>query len=483
MKHLSHKLLAATILGTTLLAACGPKPEYTYSTARVERGDVINAVTATGTIEPVISVEVGTQVSGIVNKIYVDYNSHVKAGQVIAELDRSNLVSELNSAKAQLANAKAQLESQMANLEGARANLRASQATLAGGRETYASSLNTVAAAKANLASLQSKLDYQRTNYERQKKLYDQGLISNDVYDQAYLAYINAKQAVTQQQETIAGQQHSSASQNEQVSNLDANVVGQMENINSLEKSIEAQRQSIRVQEEYVRKAETNLSYATITSPIDGIVLSKEVEEGQTVASSFNTPTLFKIAQDLTNMQVIANVDEADIGEVREGQRVTFTVDAYPDDTFEGKVMQVRQEAKTESNVVTYEVVISAPNNDLKLKPGLTASVTIFTMEAKNVLYIPNKALKFTPNEENLNEGETIKDCNAAQKVWVKNDKTLKAVGIGTGMTNGINIVVTSGLSEGDSIVTDVAEAFEMPEEQNANPFMPHPKKKDMKKK
>lgn len=471
------------LAAAAMLTSCGQKNQLTYQTSEVRRGDVTSAVTATGTIEPVVQVEVGTQVSGIVNHIYVDYNSTVTAGQVIAELDKSNLVSELNSSKAQLASAKAQLAAQEASLQAAKAQLRGAGASLQGSRETYQSAQNTVAAARQTLASLESKLAYQKTNYERQKALYDQGLIASDVYDQARLAYINAQQAVAQQREQIASQQHSAASQNEQVKNQDANLTSSRENINQLTKNVEAQRQSVRIQEEMVKKAETNLGYATITSPISGTVLSKEVEEGQTVAASFNTPTLFKIAQDLKEMQVVADVDEADIGEVREGQRVTFTVDAFPDDTFEGRVTQVRQEATTESNVVTYEVVISAPNDDLKLKPGLTANVSIYTVETKGVVYIPCKALKFKLTEDMLAEDETMVDCKAAQKVWVKDGKTLRAIGIGTGTTNGINIEVTSGLREGQKVITDIVEVGEETEEAQAgNPFMPHPKDKKKKK-
>ena len=177
--------------------------------------------------------------------------------------------------------------------------------------------------------------------------------------------------------------------------------------------SFDKARQTVASSRENVQKAQTNLGYATITSPIDGVVLSKSVEEGQTVAASFNTPELFTIAQDLTDMHVIANIDEADIGGVKEGQRVSFTVDAFPDDRFSGEVTQVRQQATTQSNVVTYEVVISAPNKDLKLKPGLTANVTIFTMEKNDVLAAPAKALRFTPNEALLKKGQKISPSDA----------------------------------------------------------------------
>lgn len=375
-------LAAMMLLGAAVMTGCSKKAGFTYSEAEAAKQDIVNSVTATGTIEPVTSVDVGTQVSGVISKLYVDYNSVVKAGEVIAELDRTNLMSELSSAQ-------------------------------------------------ASLKSAQSELDYQKTNYERYKTLYDKGLISANDFEQARLSYVQAQQKTQQQKESV-------------------------------------------------KKAQTNLGYATITSPIDGVVLSKEVEEGQTVASSFSTPTLFKIARDLTDMRVIADVDEADIGDVKEGQRVTFTVDAFPDDTFEGQVTQVRQEAATESNVVTYEVVISAPNDDLKLKPGLTANVVIFTMEAKDVLAVPSKALRFTPREAMLNSDETITDTDAKEKVWVKEGSNLKAVAVETGMTNGTLTQITKGLKPGTHVLTEV-NAMQVEaegEQQNSNPFMPRPRSK-----
>mgnify|MGYP000145794504 FL=1 len=375
-------LAAMMLLGAAVMTGCSKKTGFTYSEAEAAKQDIVNSVTATGTIEPVTSVDVGTQVSGVISKLYVDYNSVVKAGEVIAELDRTNLMSELSSAQ-------------------------------------------------ASLKSAQSNLEYQKTNYERYKALYDKGLISANDFEQARLSYVQAQQQTQQQKENV-------------------------------------------------KKAQTNLGYATITSPIDGVVLSKEVEEGQTVASSFNTPTLFKIARDLTDMRVIADVDEADIGDVKEGQRVTFTVDAFPDDTFEGQVTQVRQEATTESNVVTYEVVISAPNDDLKLKPGLTANVVIFTMEAKDVLAVPSKALRFTPREAMLNSDETITDTDAKEKVWVKEGTNLKAVAVETGMTNGTLTQITKGLKPGTHVLTEVTaiQPEAEGEQQNSNPFMPRPRGK-----
>lgn len=358
-----------------LLSGNKKKEQVQFNTAEVAPANIVNTVTATGTIEPVTSVTVGTQVSGIVSKLYVDYNSVVKKGQVIAELDKSNLVSELNSAKASLEQA------------------------------------------KASLSSAESSLSYQVANFRRNKALYQKGLISGNDYESARLSYQTA-----------------------------------MVSVSSARDQVSAAR-------EQVKKAQTNLGYATITSPIDGIVLSKSVEEGQTVAASFSTPTLFTIAKDLTNMQVVADVDEADIGDVKVGERVTFTVDAYPDNTFSGTVKQVRQEATTTNNVVTYSVVISAPNADLKLKPGLTATVTIYTQENKGVLSVPSKALRFTPEKETVG-GMKIKDiANAKNKVWTIEGNTVVAHRVNIGMTDGSHTQILSGIRRGAKVITGISSA------------------------
>ena len=238
-------------------------------------------------------------------------------------------------------------------------------------------------------------------------------------------------------------------------------------------------RQTVASSKENVMKAQTNLGYATITSPIDGVVLSKSVEEGQTVAASFNTPELFTIAKDLTDMRVIAKVDEADIGEVKEGQRVTFNVDAFPNDSFTGTVTQVRKQATTESNVVTYEVVISAPNNDLKLKPGLTANVTIYTLEKNDVMAVPAKALRFQPNEAFLQKGETIEDCEGDHKLWTKEGSVFKAHKVEIGTTNGMMTEIISGIKEGTEVLSDFnisGGSAEAEQQQAGNPFMPRPR-------
>ena len=224
-------------------------------------------------------------------------------------------------------------------------------------------------------------------------------------------------------------------------------------------------------------KSKQNLDYAIITSPIDGVVLSKEVEEGQTVVASFETPTMFTIADDLRKMQVIADVDEADIGQVEEGQRVTFTVDAYPDDTFEGNVTQVRLQPTTENNVVTYEVVISAPNPDLKLKPGLTANITIYTMEKNNILLAPMRTFRFMPQEPIMTEIPTAQ--RGEKVVWQQTPAGIKPLVVKTGVSDGINTEIVSGVKEGDQLVTGIQQDQFAPMEQPTgenNPFMPgHP--------
>ena len=377
----TSNIFSALIIATTL-AACSEGTKVEYSTAPVEKQNISTSITATGTIEPVTEVEVGTQVSGIIDRIYVDYNSEVHRGQVIAELDKTNLLSKL-------------------------------------------------ASAQSNLSNAQSSLNYQSANYKRYKTLYEKGLVSANDYENAKLNY---EQAV----------------------------------------------QQVRVQQQNVQEAQTNLGYATITSPIDGVVLSKEVEEGQTVASAMTTPTLFIIAQDLTDMRVIADIDEADIGGVKEGQRVTFTVDAFPDDIFEGAVTQVRQQATTESNVVTYEVVISAPNDQLKLKPGLTANVTIYTLEKNGVLAVPARALRFTPNEALLQEGETVEDVQAPFKVWTKEGNAFKAHKVEIGTSNGMLTEIVSGVKAGTEVLTDFeiigGQEEEAEENTTSNPFMPRPR-------
>ena len=380
--------------GIWLFAGSPAKHKVTYATATVSKGDISNSVTATGTIEPVTEVEVGTQVSGIIDKIYVDYNSEVTKGQLIAEMDRVTLQSELAS--------------QQATYDGAKA-----------------------------------EYEYQKKNYERSKGLHEKSLISDTDFEQALYNYQKAKSSYDSSKASLA-------------------------------------------------KAERNLSYATITSPIDGVVISRDVEAGQTVASGFETPTLFTIAADLTQMQVVADVDEADIGGIIEGQRASFTVDAYPNDVFEGIVTQIRlgdasstSNTSSTSTVVTYEVVISAPNPDLKLKPRLAANVTIYILDKKDVLSVPNKALRFTPEKPLIGKNDIVKDCEGEHKLWTREGTTFTAHPVEVGISNGISTEIISGIPEGTKVVTEatigVMPGENMGPEGNMenggerSPFMPGP--------
>ena len=386
---LSVSLLAIVAILWLCFGTRSKGASYIIETATVTRGDVSEAVTATGTIEPVTQVEVGTQVSGIIDKLYADYNSIVTKGQLIAEMDKITLQSELTS--------------QQATYDGAKA-----------------------------------EYEYQEKNYLRNKALHEKQLISDTEFEESTYNYAKAKSAFESSEANLA-------------------------------------------------KAKRNLAYATITSPIDGVVISRAVEEGQTVAAGFETPTLFTIAADLTQMQVIADVDEADIGGVKEGQRVAFTVDAYPNDTFEGTVTQVRLEATEESNVVTYEVVISAHNPDLKLKPGLTANITIYIAERRNVVNIPVKALRFMPDppdgkapaHEEMPQ-QKAPENDSLKIVWVQENNTWNPRQVKVGMDNGVNIEICEGLNEGEIVAVDRKSNTGIPTGQDSgnkeeSPFMPKP--------
>jgi len=363
-----------------------PKDTFRLETTKMSLNKITTTVTATGTIDPIIEIAVGTQVSGIISKIYVDFNSVVKKGQLLAELDKTNLQSDYNS----------QL---------------------------------------LNLNSSKTQYDFQNKNYQRSKELHDKSLISDIDFETANYNFQLAESTYKLNQ-----------------SNL--------------------------------KKARTNLDYATIHSPIDGVILSRAVEEGQTVAASFSTPTLFTIAKDLTKMQVVANVDEADIGNVKKGQRVSFSVDAYPNDQFVGEVTQVRLKSTVTSNVVTYEVIVNAPNENLKLKPGLTANITIYTVEKSDILTLPNKVFSFRPDIEALTKKEyTVhEDKQIAAKlkengriVWVRDGKSIRNKSIVIGDADAINTEVASGLTNKEVVIL---EQKSLTDENSVNtgeksPFMP----------
>ena len=393
-------IIAAVILVLILMFSMkkGKKGELRVETERSRTDSIEVTVTATGELQPVYKVDVGTQVSGIVEHIYVDFNSVVKKGQLLAELDRSNLNEQMKTAQASVSNAQSNLTLAQQQFDRIKALYDNKAATL----EAYESAINTLTLAKNQLKTAQSDLS----------------------------------------------------------------------------------------------RAQTNLSYATIYSPIDGVIMDKAVEEGQTVASSFNTPTLFTIANDLTQMQVEAKVDEADIGEVKAGQPVTFTVDAFPDDVFTGTVKEVRINPTVTSNVVTYTVIINAPTPESKLFPGMTASVTITTkkesgvcipmtalfasIDAETMKQLEKKGYTFNSlykNQEELTQG--LKDVTK-KTIWVKKgENTYEQVSVTTGLNNGVKTLISEGLREGEEVVVGVSEAMagmkEGKNDKSSNPFMPGP--------
>ena len=366
---------------------------FAFETAKIGKGTISKTVTATGTLEAVKTVAVGTQVSGVIEKIFVDFNSQVKKGQLLAQIDETPLLAQLEQSKATVDQADAQVK-------------------------------------------------YQKATFDRYKVLIGKKLIAQTDFDLAEYNYNNAK-----------------ASLSNAKSVYDKNKI--------------------------------NLSYARIYSPIDGIILNRAVDEGQTVAASFNTPTLFSIANDLTQMQVEVKVDEADIGQIRMTQRVEFTVDSYPELKFAGSVSEIRLQPVVTSNVVTYTVIVQAPNPELKLMPGMTTNIVIFVNEKKDILVVPGKALRFTPDEttwsayvKSLPEMDqkkmdpVLQKMNPMQKdmnfIWTKNGGVIQKSEVKIGTNDGINYEVLSGLNEGDEIVLSMAIQKAAETKKAAkSPFMP----------
>jgi len=344
-----------------------------YKTAAVHRADVEATVTATGTVNAVTTVLVGTQVSGTINALYVDYNSLVKKGQLLAQIDPATFQAQVNQAKANLLNAEA--------------NLKKSEASLADARRTY----------------------------ERNKQLIAKNFIAQSDVDTS---------------ET----------------NVETNVA-----------QVESSRALVLQNKAALDQAETNLRYTKILSPVNGIVISRNIDVGQTVAASFQTPTLFTIAEDLTKMQIDTSVDEADIGNVKVNQEVRFTVDAYPDTNFMGKVFEIRNAAVIVQNVVTYDVVVQVNNNDLKLKPGMTANVSIITARRNGVIVVPNSALRFHPQDQGSESSNVQKKPakeNRGPAVWVLENKKPKRIQIAVGISDGSFTQVSSGpLKEGQDVI------------------------------
>ncbi len=409
MKKVYYIIIAAIIALIAVYAVSrisGNKEVLSFETTKVEKGDISSVITATGSLEAITTVDVGTQVSGIIQNIFVDFNSAVKSGQAIAILDTTMLYTSLQSAEADLQQKKANLE-------------------------------------------------YYKKNFDRVKLLFESNTVAESEYDQAKWNYEIAK----------------------------ANYLSSKAGL---------------------EKTQINLNYATIVSPINGVIISRNVDEGQTVAASFNTPTLFSIARDLTKMQVVSNIDEADIGQVKKGNKVSFTVDAYPDDEFKGEVIQIRLEPTITQNVVTYNVLIDAPNPDLKLMPGMTASLNILVAEEKNILKIQSKALRYSPSQEVMMEirnkmmaqmksgnrsntptgtgsrntrgmqGMVSKDLPKGESmVWVKTEDFIRPARIKTGLSDDTYVVLLEGLEEGDEVISSEITEKKKESENQKSPFMP----------
>jgi HlyD family secretion protein len=377
-----------------------------YATVKVRRQTIAKTVSATGTLQAVTTVQVGTQASGTISELLADYNSQVKKGQVIARLDPSQL-------QAQLAQANATYASEQAAVQSAQNNVTAADAA--------------VESAQANVSHNDAALQDAQTSFDRTQKLVQAGAAPAMNLPTAQAAL---SEAAAQKQQAVAQADQAKA---------------QAQAARSQVAQVQAQAAQAKAA---VDVAKVNLDHTVITAPIDGVVVARNVDIGETVAASLQAPTLFVIANDLTRMQVLANIDEADIAAVGADSKVSFTVDAYPNDVFRGRIAQVRLSPQTVQNVVTYTAVINVPNPDLKLKPGMTATVTVVSAERDNVLAVPNNALRF----------QTAR--GAGQTVSKVNGPTLTPVSVQTGLTDGVRTEIVSGdLKEGDTVALPLANA------------------------
>jgi HlyD family secretion protein len=397
------------ILGGAALAVLGVAAYYywgnqssapQYMTAKVERGNLRNTVTATGTLQAVTTVQVGSQASGTLSALNADFNSIVKKGQVIAQLDPSVSKAQVDQARANLQQARAGLQQSIAGVAGSRAGVSDAQAKMLAAKSTVQNNQSGVSSAQANQAVLKAQLDDALAFLKQQEYLMKSGVIAQRDYDLANTAYKTAEarynQAVAQVNQAVLSQQSSAGSG---VAQSQAQVQQSQATVQQTQAQVQQAQAQVQQAEAALRLAEVNLAHTTITSPIDGIVVSRDVNVGQTVAASLSAPTLFTIAGDLTQMQVIANIDQADIGVVEQAKSVKFSVDAFPGKDFDGKIQQMRLNPQNVQNVVTYNVVIDVNNPDQKLKPGMTANLTITIDERNNVLKVPNSALRFTPTD------------------------------------------------------------------------------------
>jgi len=371
-----------------------------YLTAKVERGNLRNTVTATGTLQAVTTVQVGSQASGTISALYADYNSVVKKGQVIAQLDPAVSKAQVDQARANLQQAQASLQQARAAVANSRAGVSDAQAKAQAASSTAQNNQAGVAGARANLAVLKAQQDDALNYLKQQESLMKSGVVAQRDYDVAQTAYQTAQakydQASAQLNQAILSEQMAAGSG---IAQSQAQVQQSQAQVQQSQAQVQAAEAQVQQAAAALQLAEVNLAHTTISSPIDGIVVSRDVNVGQTVAASLSAPTLFTIANDLTKMQVIANIDQADIGLVENAKSVKFTVDAFPGKDFDGKIEQMRLNPQNVQNVVTYNVVIDVDNPEQKLKPGMTANLTITIDERNNVLKVPNAALRFMPQD------------------------------------------------------------------------------------
>ena len=371
-----------------------------YMTAKVERGNLRNSVTATGTLQAVTTVQVGSQASGTLSALNADFNSVVKKGQIIAQLDPAVAKAQVDQARANVQQARASLQQSIASVAGSRAGVSDSQAKALAARSTVQNNQSGVSSAQANLAVLKAQLDDALAFLKQQEYLMKSGVIAQRDYDLANTAYKTAEakynQAAAQLNQAVLSETSSAGSG---IAQSQAQVQQSQAQVQQSQAQVQQAQAQVQQAEAALRLAEVNLAHTTITSPIDGVVVSRDVNVGQTVAASLSAPTLFTIANDLTQMQVIANIDQADIGLVEQAKSVKFSVDAFPGKDFDGKIQQMRLNPQNVQNVVTYNVVIDVSNPEQKLKPGMTANLTITIDERNNVLKVPNSALRFTPTD------------------------------------------------------------------------------------
>ncbi len=383
-----------------------------YMTARVERGNLRNTVTATGTLQAVTTVQVGSQASGTISSLSADFNSKVRKGQVIAQLDPAVSKAQVDQARANLQQARASLQLARAGVTNSRAGLSDAQARGLAAKSTAQNNQAGVSGAQANLAVLKAQQDDAMSYLKQQESLLKSGVIGQRDYDVAQTAYRTAQarydQAAAQVSQAQLSEQSSSGAG---IAQSQAQVEQSRAQVQQSQAQVQQAQAQVQQAEAALRLAEVNLAHTTITSPIDGIVVSRDVNVGQTVAASLSAPTLFTIAKDLTQMQVIANIDQADIGLVEQAKSVKFSVDAFPGKDFDGQIQQMRLNPQNVQNVVTYNVVIDVSNPEQKLKPGMTANLTITIDERNNVLKVPNAALRFTPQDAT---GQTSRNAAGA---------------------------------------------------------------------